>query len=39
MEERFTFLTRDAKGISMCTGGCLNNWPVFYAENILAGKD
>jgi uncharacterized surface protein with fasciclin (FAS1) repeats/predicted lipoprotein with Yx(FWY)xxD motif len=31
------FLTRDAKGISMCTGGCLNNWPIFYAENILAG--
>ncbi len=31
------FFTRDAKGTSMCTGGCLNNWPIFYAENILAG--
>jgi uncharacterized surface protein with fasciclin (FAS1) repeats len=31
------FFARDAKGTSLCTGGCLNNWPIFYAENILAG--
>jgi len=32
------FFTKDAKGASMCTGDCLNNWPVFYAENILTGS-
>jgi len=27
------FFTRDANGNSLCTGGCLNNWPVFYSES------
>ncbi len=26
--------TKDAMGDSTCTGGCLNNWPVFYQEKI-----
>jgi uncharacterized surface protein with fasciclin (FAS1) repeats len=32
------FFTRDAKGASLCTGGCLNNWPVFYTENMKVGE-
>jgi uncharacterized surface protein with fasciclin (FAS1) repeats len=28
------FHARDAKDISNCTGGCLNNWPVFYDANL-----
>ena len=32
------FFARDAKNTSMCTGGCLNNWPVFYAEDLLTGE-
>ncbi|MGC9342885.1 MAG: fasciclin domain-containing protein, partial [Bacteroidales bacterium] len=27
------FFTRDADGTSACTGGCLDNWPIFYAED------
>ncbi|MFZ3383719.1 MAG: hypothetical protein WA144_07330 [Candidatus Methanoperedens sp.] len=26
--------TKDVMGDSTCTGGCLNNWPVFYQEKI-----
>lgn len=26
--------TKDVKGDSKCTGGCLNAWPVFYQEKI-----
>ena len=26
------FFSRDAKGASLCTGGCLNNWPIFNVE-------
>ncbi|HSO85978.1 MAG TPA: fasciclin domain-containing protein, partial [Draconibacterium sp.] len=29
--------SRDSKGASLCTGGCLNNWPIFNAEGIEAG--
>jgi len=28
------FFSRDADGTSACSGGCLNNWPVFYVENM-----
>lgn len=32
------FFTRDAKpDTSACTGGCLNNWPIFYARNLRVG--
>jgi uncharacterized surface protein with fasciclin (FAS1) repeats len=31
------FYTRDAKDISNCTGGCLNNWPIFYDPNLRPG--
>jgi uncharacterized surface protein with fasciclin (FAS1) repeats len=27
------FFSNDAQGTSNCTGGCLNNWPVFYAAD------
>ncbi len=29
------FFTPDAQGNSTCVDGCLNNWPVFYAENLI----
>jgi|GEM_PF-33563 len=29
------FFTPDAMGMSNCVDGCLNNWPVFYAENLM----
>jgi uncharacterized surface protein with fasciclin (FAS1) repeats len=32
------FHARDAKDISNCTGGCLNNWPVFYDANLRLGE-
>lgn len=28
------FFSRDTKDTSECLDGCLNNWPVFYEENI-----
>lgn len=28
--------TIDTPGVSNCKGGCLNAWPVFYADNIVA---
>jgi len=28
------FFSKDAKGTSLCTDGCLDNWPVFYEETI-----
>jgi uncharacterized surface protein with fasciclin (FAS1) repeats len=31
------FFTKDAFGTSMCIDGCLNNWPVFYVENMEIG--
>ncbi len=35
------FFTQDADGSSACTGGCLDNWPVFYNESLYlsAGLD
>jgi uncharacterized surface protein with fasciclin (FAS1) repeats len=27
------FFSNDAKGTSNCSGGCLNNWPVFYSAD------
>jgi predicted lipoprotein with Yx(FWY)xxD motif len=35
------FFSKDAKGTSLCTNGCLDKWPVFYKENITvdAGLD
>jgi uncharacterized surface protein with fasciclin (FAS1) repeats len=32
------FFTKDADGNSLCTDGCLNNWPVFYAGYISVGE-
>ncbi len=32
------FFSMDADGNSMCIGGCLNNWPVFYAPNPSLGE-
>ncbi|HLT92918.1 MAG TPA: hypothetical protein VKZ56_00080 [Membranihabitans sp.] len=29
------FFSRDAGTNSACIGGCLNNWPVFYADELL----
>ncbi|WP_347841400.1 fasciclin domain-containing protein [uncultured Draconibacterium sp.] len=28
------FFTKDADGSSLCTDGCLTNWPVFYAKSM-----
>lgn len=35
------FFSKDVDGTSLCTDGCLDNWPVFYKENITvdAGLD
>ena len=32
------FFTKDANGASLCTGGCLTNWPIYYAEGIKVGE-
>jgi predicted lipoprotein with Yx(FWY)xxD motif len=29
------YFARDVKGVNNCTGGCANNWPIFYAEEIM----
>ncbi|WP_158860941.1 fasciclin domain-containing protein [Lunatibacter salilacus] len=29
------YFARDVKGANNCTGGCANNWPIFYAEEIM----
>ena len=31
------FFAKDARDTSMCVEGCLNNWPVFYTEDLKAG--
>lgn len=32
------YFTKDAlPDTSLCTGGCVTNWPLFYAENLVAG--
>lgn len=28
------FFSRDSKGISECTTGCLDVWPIFYTDNL-----
>ncbi|WP_455381827.1 hypothetical protein [Salinispira pacifica] len=28
------YFTKDVAGTSVCTGGCLNAWPAFYAQNL-----
>ncbi|MFN8354266.1 MAG: hypothetical protein U0Y10_07470 [Spirosomataceae bacterium] len=28
------FFTKDVTGTSQCTGGCLDNWPLFYNESL-----
>ncbi|WP_420572615.1 hypothetical protein [Kordia sp.] len=28
------FFSRDTKDTSVCLGGCLNAWPIFYTENV-----
>ncbi|MEQ9221336.1 MAG: hypothetical protein RLO17_25000 [Cyclobacteriaceae bacterium] len=34
------YFSKDPSGISKCTGGCLNAWPLFYTEEIiLTGQD
>jgi len=33
------YFTKDAlPDTSLCTGGCVTNWPLFYAENLLLGE-
>ncbi|NNE77721.1 MAG: hypothetical protein HKN31_11690 [Pricia sp.] len=32
------FFSRDTKDNSECLGGCLNTWPVFYQEQIMADE-
>lgn len=32
------FFTLDVNGQSNCTGGCLNAWPIYYAEDIKPGN-
>jgi predicted lipoprotein with Yx(FWY)xxD motif len=27
------YFSNDANGLSNCTGGCLTNWPIFYADS------
>jgi predicted lipoprotein with Yx(FWY)xxD motif/plastocyanin len=39
--EGFTlyYFTKDAlPDTSLCTGGCVTNWPLYYAENLMAGE-
>ena len=31
------FFTKDVSGESLCTGGCLNDWPVYYAPDLQPG--
>jgi predicted lipoprotein with Yx(FWY)xxD motif len=31
------FFTKDVSGESLCTGGCLNDWPVYYAQSLQPG--
>ncbi len=28
------FFSRDSKGTSACSGGCISNWPIFYTDNV-----
>ncbi|GGD05392.1 hypothetical protein [Hyunsoonleella pacifica] len=28
------FFSKDSKAVSNCIGGCLSNWPAFFAENL-----
>jgi len=30
------FFSKDTKGASLCEGGCISLWPIFYEENITA---
>ncbi|NIJ51176.1 hypothetical protein [Dyadobacter arcticus] len=32
------FFTRDAAGTSVCTGGCLDTWPIFSVANVASAK-
>jgi len=32
------YFTKDAGLASACSGGCLNNWPVYYIEALLVGN-
>lgn len=31
------FFSRDTDGESACSGGCLDAWPIFYAEDLVPG--
>ncbi|MEL7145711.1 MAG: hypothetical protein AAFO69_05050 [Bacteroidota bacterium] len=31
------FFSRDTDGESACSGGCLDAWPIFYAEELVVG--
>ncbi|WP_046756107.1 hypothetical protein [Kordia jejudonensis] len=33
------FFSKDTKGTSQCAGGCLDTWPIFYAQNITTNSD
>jgi predicted lipoprotein with Yx(FWY)xxD motif len=32
------FFSKDTKETSNCEGGCINNWPVFYKQDIAVGS-
>jgi len=32
------FFTKDAFGSSLCTNGCVNIWPIFYADSLIIGE-
>ena len=32
------FFTKDAFGSSLCTGGCADIWPIFYADSLIIGN-
>ena len=29
------YFTKDASGVSTCTGQCLERWPIFYTEKLM----
>ncbi|MCE5194411.1 MAG: hypothetical protein LLF28_02990 [Nitrospiraceae bacterium] len=31
------YFTKDSPGVSVCVEGCLEKWPIFYAEKIVVG--
>lgn len=33
------YFSNDANGLSNCTGGCLTNWPIYYADSVTTFSD